>query len=571
MKVARFLGHGVSQHAAGGLLLLALSTVFIFGNDRSHFYRAGHHDWVSSEHLAVAVNLSFEHNFLMFHRQTLDAEGNVSYRPYNRFPIGGYVLIKAVTLPFSDNLSAQIYAARMLMLLFFAGAAVLAYHALSRLTGDRWIALIATLLAFSSPYSLYYNDMINPETVVDLFGVMLTFHGMVVFVQEDRFRQLLGKACAALLLGWHVFALLLTFILLGMTRELFRAFRRLNFVGVDFVAALRPSFVLAGRYLTLGIVALLWGSSLLAFNFTNEYLALNGNQSWMDLPSLQSMLLRTGQNPDFNAEHGDVLAWSFFLERLFSHIGSGVSVPFSLLGYINDAAAQRPTAPWAPQGFIAGAIMFCACLLSLACLRRVGHGLLLATLALFGFCWSLPMRNNVAFHDYESLYHIGMPLVLFSLVLSYLRHLFGNRPVFCLSIAALCIFISSSYQMGRVGHSAGSTGFHHAIIADFEAIRDITSGHSVRVATPDDNIAAIRFAGARHAMHYYLSGSVVTYQHQHGDPPTDYLITDRRVAGVRTLTPGNRLRFVYLSASIDAYQSIRSGEGPRQGPSQERN
>ena len=38
------------------------------------------------------------------------------------------------------------------------------------------------------------------------------------------------------------------------------------------------------------------------------------------------------------------------------------------------------------------------------------------------------MRNNVVFHDYESVFHIGMPLVLFSLVLSYLRRLFGNRP-----------------------------------------------------------------------------------------------------------------------------------------------
>ena len=54
------------------------------------------------------------------------------------------------------------------------------------------------------------------------------------------------------------------------------------------------------------------------------------------------------------------------------------------------------------------------------------------------------LRNNVVFHDYESLSHIGMPLVLFSLVLSYLRQLFGNRPVYCLSIAALWIFCSSS-------------------------------------------------------------------------------------------------------------------------------
>ena len=215
-------------------------------------------------------------------------------------------LIKAATLPFSDDLSAQIYAARMLMLLFFAAAAVLAYLALSRLTPDRWIALTATLLAFSSPYCLYYSDMINPETVMDLFGVMLTFHGMVVFIQEDRFRQLLGKACAALLLGWHVFALLLTFIILGMASELVRAVSRLNRGGVESVTALRPSFAWVGRYLTLGVVPLLFGSSLLAFNFTNEYFALNGNQSWTDLPSFQSMLDRTGQNPDYNAQRADV-------------------------------------------------------------------------------------------------------------------------------------------------------------------------------------------------------------------------------------------------------------------------
>ena len=575
MKVVRFVGQSLSQHMTSVLLLLALSTVFIFGNDRSHFYRPGHHNWVSSEHLAVAVNLSPEHNFLMFHRQTLDANGAVSYQPYNRFPIGGYALIKAATLPFSDDLSAQIYAARMLMLLFFAAAAVLAYLALSRLMPDRWIALTATLLAVSSPYCLYYSDMINPETVVDLFGVMLTFHGLVVFVQEDRFGQLLGKACAGLLLGWHVFALLLTFIILGMASELVRAFSRLNRGGVEPVAALRPSFALAGRYLTLGVVSLLFGSSLLALNFTNEYFALNGNQSWTDLPSFQSMLDRTGQNPDYNTLYADALAWPFFLERLFSHIGSGISVPFSLLGYINDAAAERPTAsgqlavPWESHGFTVGAVMFCACLLSLTCVRRVGHGILLATLALFGFCWSLPMRHTVVWHDYESLYHIGMPLVLFSLVLSYLRHLFGNRPVYCLSIAALWIFCSSSYQMGRVGHSAEGADFHRAIIADFETIRDITAGRSVRAATPEDVIATRRFAGATHALDYYLAGSVITFQDQHGDPPTDFLLTRGRVEHVATLTTGNRFRFLYSSAIVDAYRSIAAGERPRRGPSQE--
>ena len=213
--------------------------------------------------------------------------------------------------------------------------------------------------------------------------------------------------------------------------------------------------------------------------------------------------------------------------------------------------------------------MFCACVLSLTWVRRVGHGILLATLVLYGFCWSLPMRNNVVFHDYESLSHIGIPLVLFLLVLSYLRQWFGRPPVYCLSIAALWIFCSSSHQMARVGHSAGMADFHHAIIADFETIRDITSGRSVRAATPDNRIARRGFAGTVHALDYYLAGSVITYQGQHGEPPADYLITGGRVEGVATLTPGNRLRFLYSAAIVDWYRSILSGERPRRGPSQE--
>ena len=52
---------------------------------------------------------------------------------------------------------------------------------------------------------------------------MLVFHGMAIFVQEGRFRQLLVKSCVALLLGWHVYAFLLPFIIFGMAAELLQA------------------------------------------------------------------------------------------------------------------------------------------------------------------------------------------------------------------------------------------------------------------------------------------------------------------------------------------------------------
>ncbi len=205
------------------LLLLALSTVFVFDGDQGYFYRCCHHNWLSSHHITVAVNLSLEHGFQRFTRRVMDEDGAVGYDPYNRFPIGGYAAMKAATLPFGGSLSAQLYAARILMLLFFIGAAVLAYLSLSRLTSNRWIALTATLLAFSSYYLLYFNDMTANEGMPDLFGVMLTFHGMIVFVQEGRFRQLLVKVCIALLLGWHVLALVLPFVIFGLVRDLLRA------------------------------------------------------------------------------------------------------------------------------------------------------------------------------------------------------------------------------------------------------------------------------------------------------------------------------------------------------------
>ena len=133
------------------LLLLALSTLFLFGGDREYFYRGGWHDWNSSRALAFAQNLSFQDNLLVFPYRSRAAAGSVSYPElYNRFPAGGFALIKLAIRPFGDtDFRAQIYAARLLMLLLFSAAAILAYQALARLAGSRWDALTATLLAFS--------------------------------------------------------------------------------------------------------------------------------------------------------------------------------------------------------------------------------------------------------------------------------------------------------------------------------------------------------------------------------------------------------------------------------------
>ena len=538
------------------LLLSALSTVFLFGHDQGYFYRSTSHDGVSANHLAVAANLSPEHNFLLFYHQTLDEEGAPAYFPYSRFPLGGYALIKLAILPFGNDFSAQIYAARVVLLLFYAGSAALAYLSLCRLTANRWIALTATLLAFSSYYLLYYNDMVATENGLSLFGVLLTVHGMVLFVQEGRFRQLLVKACAALLLGWHVYALLLPFIVLGLLCELNRA-RRLS-VPPSLAGQIKScvSAPLFSRYLTLGVVTLLFGMAVLSFNLGNEYRALDGEVSLTELPTVKSIMRRFGADDEFNERSAEALAWGNFLENQFYRVARA-TLPFAISPFDNEAIHEDKDYLGVIVGVLASGV-------AVSGLLFARQRMLLATLVLSGFCWALPMRHNTAFayHDFESVFYVGVPLVLFSTGLSYLPRLFGDRLLGGLSAAALLVFVLSSFQMGRVGHDPQAAEFQEAEVSDFERIRTIVEpGQSVLVP-----ISYRRLAGGagQMAVNYYLAGRVIGRSLPAWPDSFAYgfFVSRQRVAVPALLTPDNRQIFLYRGSDYLALidEMIRQSE-----------
>lgn len=534
------------------LLLFALSTVFLFANDRSHFYRSGTHAYLSSHGMTLAANLSSDHHFLLFNRQILGANGAHGYEPYNRFPIGTYSLIKLVILPFEDDLKKQIYAARLLMLLFFAAAAVLAYLSLCQLTSSQWIALTATLLSFSSYYCLYYNDMVFND-VPSFFGFLLTFYGMVTFVQKGRFLQLLLKTCVALLLGWQVFALLLPFVVFGLVSELIH--ERSGRMGGS---------LLSSRFLILGVVALLFGTFILAFNFANEYFALNGKTALTQLPTFQSMLQRFGASPEFKVHHAESLKWLPVLKELFSRV-SGTSFPFSVPFSTGWSVA------------VLGAGVFSVCLIGLLV---VHHKILWATLVLSGPSWMLPMRHFVVFHDFQSLFYIGIPLVFFSLVLLYIHKLSINHLIIRLAVAALLVFILSSFHISFRGGNLSEfheaivallpehlierivknqvPKFHEATITDFEAMRKIVGQDKIVFVSVKrgDEKWGMRFAGAYHAVDYYLAGNIIEYRDEYQDEKqrrdlSDFIIMSEREAGPALLTPENRLMFLYDRAAYD--------------------
>ena len=433
-----------------GWLPMATLPLFMFiallalGGERGYFYRhGGLHSWNTSRTLAIAENLSPERNFRLAHRIFLDEDGDFQYRLYSRFPVGGYALVKLAALPFGNDLAAKLTVARVLALLMFCGAALSVCLAAARIAGSRRVAFAATLLSFSSLYALWYADALFSEATMSLFGAALTFHGMTVFVQEGRFRQLVVKTCAALLLSWHVYALLLPFIALSLGGEAL-ALARSAAAANDKAKAARTAIIslIRSRCAALAAISFLFGASLLAFNLASEYATYGGEGQ----TTTRSMLNRIGVN-------SWATEWDTFTKRQLYRVGVIVT-PYALAraaGYDFPVENNEPYEP-ALAPAVLGAAAAVAALAALAFVRR--WRLLVATAVLFGFCWGILMRYSTygVSHFFEGLWYMGTAMTLFALALVGARRLLGARLGGRIAIAAAAlaatIFALSVFHAG---------------------------------------------------------------------------------------------------------------------------
>ena len=584
------------------LLLSALATLFIFDRAWDDSFRS--HEMVekhdSVKNLLLAENLSPAHNFRLFLRLFPEEEGRPAYEVYSRFPVGGPALIKAAMLPFGDAWPDKYLGARLLMLLLFSAAAGLAWQSLRRITGSPWVALAATLLAFSSKILLIRNNVISNEMSMDLFAVLLVFHGMVIFEQEGRFRQLLVKSCAALLLGWHVYAILLPFILLGLARGFFRADRLRP--ALRLAGRLRPALRLAGhlrqwaprlsresargnptdgkapekgrrrwnRYLGLGAATLLFGLAVLGFNFYGEYTALQGQVPLTELPSFKSALNRTtgAGSEDFDPLYFAELGWPQFMQGQF--LGIGMMSLSRLNPEYGAARLSTPAQSWLDWAVVAAGILATAVALAGLCFSR--WRMLLGALALSGFCWALPLRYNTAppTHSYELMFYVGLPLTLFTLLLWYVNRRWGLRPLVGAGVAAAAVFAFCVFELRPAAPAAAAEADQQAVIADLAAIRPLTLDNSILLdLRPPAGLDGSDQRRYERTAWLYLSGSQVSggwYIRRSVDRSRpiavshlDFVVSYEHHPGV-TLTPDNRMVFLYDSADyLNLYRPVISG------------
>ena len=567
-------------------LVVALATVFVVAGDRSQFYRAANHDYATAKVLAITENLSAEHGFRLFKRIYPGPAGAVRYEMYSRFPLASYLLVKIAIAPAGDDLQAKILMARVLMLTLFCAAAILLYCSLARLAKSRWIALVATLPAFSSQYLLYFADAVDTETSVDLFGMMLAFHGIVVFVLHGRFRQLLAKAGAALLLGWHVVGLLLVFVVLGVARELASAERGSGMSAVGRRGWQAVFGTLArSRCLLLGLFTVLGVGVVAGVNFAVEYFALGGNVPLAQTPSLRSVLQKAGlaNGGDFFQPLRDQLAWHTFLASQMHRVG-GVVLPSFLsapLCSVDSMSAPHPVL------VAVGAVATALCVVGLVRLWRVGgreHLVLpLGALAFSGFGWAVPLRNMTAAfsHEQHGMFYLGVvpALVVFAALVVPWRHRVKSAAAARVRVVAVAlavaVFVSSSAQMAHVGKR--TSGYQDEVFADFQAIRERTRGAKVFVVATG---SPRRYLGARLGMEFFLARRIWQYSDRReesyreialgedgsvwqsppweGDGAPDFVVARDRFDIPALLTPGNGTAFLYdsLPALADAYRGM---------------
>ncbi len=316
--------------------------------------------------------------------------------------------------------------------------------------------------------------------------------------------------------------------------------------------------MIGSPYLRLGLAAALLCAALLAFNVANEYVALQGETPWIRLPTVQSFVRRS-------VLQGERI-YKFAATQL-RRIGR-LTAPYALVsdpGYDDNAAAPiffiktraqtREAAinsddynP-APAFFTATGLAVCGlCLLGLrdARPRRVPAALLLS-----GWIWALAVPGSARGHDFEALFHLGIPLLFFAQSLQ--GRCRRGLPEACLpgvAVAALALFSPFALQVSRRLPTLDEFPGYRETLADFTAMRPLVAGRSVCVPAHLELWTGRGFSvGADLTrltpLSYYLAGSQVDYSPDYcASSPSDFTLAPVRVKGAALLTPANRVLFL---------------------------
>ncbi|MEM6282777.1 MAG: hypothetical protein AAF787_11330 [Chloroflexota bacterium] len=434
------------------LVVLAGVLVFILQAPNVGFY-GPNHGWTSSHGLAISSHATPGNGFVGHALQFRDADGNTEYEYFDRYPFFFSAMLGGL-LSMTDNAAWQVQLARQAMNAVYVATLVVAGLLAYTLTGNRWRALAAVLLAFSGWWLVFYKDMIHYDQPA-LFGNFLLLLAIARYGPNQRVWPVYAAALIAVSLGRGYSSYMI--LALWTAWQLIAGIRK---HGRGMASPLQLVRLTSVRVFTSAIV---WGALFLGYNLVIEM--VRRGVPFAETSIVDSALRRLpvfGEKEFGRTVGKDVLPWGEFARVEFVRL-------------------VRWTLPWRVDGETALVWAFGVVMVAVASgyiWRQRGKQRQTAFFtALWGVFWLAFMINLAHGHEYVVMYGIGLPLVFYVAIASWLP---SHRVV---TMALLVIAFSASiYSQWSVRTLLTDDSINRAVYTyDYSRIQERIAGEGRNV------------------------------------------------------------------------------------------
>jgi hypothetical protein len=387
-----------------------------------------------------------------------------------------------------------------------------------KLAGSAGPALAVALLCAANYVILFFKDMVHFDQP-GLFGFLLAAYAAAVYWLDGRDRPLYLFSLAAVSIGrgYCALAVLLLWVMMELVRTVAPA-------GRGWRAA--ANAWLRGKPVKVLLVSAIWSATLLSYN-----VAVEAQKRGVSLPHtsiVESAARRLGLTPVGRPAIEARLEWrSFAVEQAKRIIVLCAPMLFPERLLLENRIVQYSLAS------VYGLLLITFVPRRVARIKRSGERYFVILLLLSGFVWLFPMKRLAAPHGYTAMYYVGVPLVLYSLLMS-LACRSKTLQAGLLALSAVVFVVANSFA--NLAHAKAVPVVNEYTEDAQSILHAIGPGEkNIHVEGGYESLVP----GARFAAGFYLDGHCLTPL-----PYADFVIT-RDIARARaSLTPRNRHLFL---------------------------
>lgn len=489
------------------LLFFVAISIFLTENHNGGFVPGGLYSGVSIHGMTLSRNLmNSEHPLFMYMSKEIH-DGKITYDAYNRFPVFPFLLTGILTHPFEHDLALQSYLARQLMNIFFFLSIIITFRLVYELVDNKYWALCVALVAFSSNYMLFYNDMIFND-IPALLGFTIALYG-VAKAQKSKLKisHIIFYSLFPISLGWQPYAVYATWFLIESIESLFQK---------EATMGLKISNIFKQQSFKIMLLAVIWGALVLGLQLLNEWRIVGG--SFAGIPSVNSALWRSGI---ISAKGHTQYIWAFDWPSFLSGQSQAIAtmlIPFWPIFEVDLG--------------INASILLVASLIIYTLIRflkdRSNINRMHLILIFSGLLWAIPMRRFVALHEFQSIFYVGFTISAYTVLLSHVN----SKVLRMLAIDVALVFLIA---VSVSNHLKAPNSNMNQLIPQFQTIRNKLPANS-KIFFDGDKQRVVKYS--RFAIDYYLVGYWFTSRKE-----ADYAISKNQNFSGRKLTsnPGFNL------------------------------